>query len=179
MKNDKITEEELIALKQAKGMLSGFNSEPPTLKEKLALLSKQILSILEPNVDDIHTEKKTSFYQENKEIFEKIDIGLFIYYRVLLSFSYLLKTKEYDKNTLNEYIKYNVFAPSIESSDKDSELKAQIKNDIAVITTACVDHGIKLDNTKLLPEILSQDITEILGEYQIYNIKADDILGEM
>ena len=162
-----------------KTMLSGSNSEPKTLKEKVALLSKQILSILEPSVDNITEEKKTSFYQENKEIFEKIDIGLFIYYRVLLSLSDLITSKEYNKNDLNKYIKYNVFAPSIESSDNNNQLKAQIKNDIAVITTACVDHGIKLDDTKLLPEIISQDITEILGEYQIYNIKADDIIEEM
>lgn len=160
-------------------MLSDSNSKPKTLKEKIAILSKQILSILEPNVDDIAEEKKTSFYQENKEIFEKIDIGVFRYYRMLLDLSDFIIAKEYNKNDLNKYLKYNIFAPSIESSDNNGQLKAQIKNDIAVITTACVDHGIKLDDTKLLPEILSQDITEILGEYQIYNIKADDILGEM
>lgn len=177
MKSDKITEEELRALKQAKRMLSGSDSEPETLEEKLALLSEQILSILEPNIDKIVAEKKTSFYQINKVILTKIDPTFYSYYYFLLELSDSLKTKEYDKNDLNIYIKHNIFAPSIESAEEyGTDLKELLKNDVAIVYITCADHGIMLDDIKPLPDMLSQDITEILGEYNIYTLKGDDII---
>jgi hypothetical protein len=144
---------------------------------ELAKLSEQILSILEPDIEKIVAEKKTSFYQTNKEILTRIDPTFYTYYYFFLNFTNFIKTKEYDKNNLNEYIKYNVFAPSIETAEEYGvDLKKLLKNNVALAYITCADHGIMLDDIKPLPDMLSQDITEILGEYDIYTLKGDDII---